>query len=895
MNTATPAKDSKQRSRTLQLLMRLLPAEFRGDYGPEMEQVFAEQREEARRSGDKMGILRLWWETAKGIFTTAPSEHWSMLKQDTGFAMRMMRKNLGFTIAAIIVLGLGIGANTAIFSVVNAVLLKPLPFANGERLLMLSQRTVPGGDGVGRSSVPELTDYRAQSHSMDGIVEYHNMQFILLGRAEPERVETGVVSWNFFDVFGVKPLVGRMFEPADEKPGAPAVLLLSYEYWLRSFGGDPTVVGKTFRMNDKPHMVIGVLPPFPQYPHANDVYMTSSACPFRSSPEMIANRKGRMLRLFGRMKPGVTPGQAQADLSTVAATMQRDFPTAYSKDTTPKMEVTPLKAELTRDAKPTMLFLLAAAGFVLLIACANVANLNLARMVRRGREMGLRTAMGASRVRLFRQLLTESFLLAFGGGLLGLILATSGLKLLTTFVARFTPRANEIHIDAQVLFFTLGIAALVSILTGTAPALARRGNLASTLKEGGTQSTEGARRSKTRGALIVAQVAVSFLLLIGAGLMVRSLINLQRVDAGFRPENVLTVQISLDFSKYMTDPSMLNFSDSLLEKVRAMPQVTSAAMSGEFPLDKSPAFNNEFLIEGQQANPNDKPTSEFNAVTPDYFRTLGIPILSGRDFDGRDRPDKLRVAIVNQSVVNHYFHGQDPVGRRVSFDDGKNWTEIVGVAGNVRERELSQTAKDYICVPYAQYPQMAPGLVALTQGDPMNIARTVVTHLYEVDPESAGRKNPIARASSRGIHRRTAPHNKLARTVRIARARDRRGRHRRRNGAFGQPAHPRNWRSHGHRRAPRRNRRHDFAPRDGTCARRCAAWFGSRIRADAVGAHVPLRSYANRPAHIRRRRSGLDGRCLCCVLHTRPPRCESRSIARAASRIARKRFPQPNV
>src|SRR6201994_547271 len=305
MNEIMPGKAAgdglKQRSRALQLLMPLLPAEFRGDYGPEMEQVFAEQREEALRSGDKMGILRLWWETAKGIFTTAPSEHWSMLKQDTGFAMRMMRKNLAFPIAAIIVLGLGIGANTAIFSVVNAVLLKPLPYEHGERLLMLSQRTVPGG-GIGRSSVPELNDYRAQARSMDGIVEYHNMQFILLGRSEPERVETGVVSWNFFDVFGVKPLFGRMFEPADEKPGAPAVLLLSYEYWIRSFGGDPTVVGKTFRINDKPHTGVGVLPPFPQYPEQNDVYMPSVACPFRSDPKTIANRQGRMLRLFGRMK-----------------------------------------------------------------------------------------------------------------------------------------------------------------------------------------------------------------------------------------------------------------------------------------------------------------------------------------------------------------------------------------------------------------------------------------------------------------------------------------------------------------------------------------------------------------------------------------------------------------
>src|SRR5580704_9550259 len=729
-------------ARRFRMLLRLLPAEFRGDYGPEMEQVFTEQRAEAERHGDKMGIWRLWWETAKGIFTTAPKEHLSMLRQDAGFALRMMRKNLGFTIAAIVVLGLGIGANTAIFSVVNAVLLKPLPYEHGERLLMLNQRTARGGGGVGRSSVPELNDYRRQNRSMDGIVEYHNMQFILLGRSEPERVETGVVSWNFFDLFGVKPLAGRMFEPNDERPGAPAVLLLSYEYWQRSFGGDLTVVGKTFRMNDKPHRVIGVLPPFPQYPNENDVYMPSVACPFRSDPALIANRQGRMLRLFGRMKPGVKPAQAEADLSTVAAAMKHEYPDGYAKDVTPRMQASPLKAELTREAKPTMLFLLAAAGFVLLIACANVANLNLARMVRREREMSLRAAMGAGRVRLFRQLLTESFLLALGGGVLGLLLATNGLQLLTAYVARFTPRAHEVQVDAQVLLFTLAIAGIVSILTGTAPALARRSELVSTLKEGGTQATLGASRGKARSTLIVAQVAVSFLLLIGAGLAVRSLINLQRVDAGFHPENVLTMQISLDFSRYMSDNGMdasnqlmLGFSDSLLEKIQAMPQVTSAAMSGEFPLDKSPAANNEYLIEGHQGEASEtKPTAELNVVTPDYFRTLGIPILSGRAFDGRDRPDKPRVAIVNQSLARRYFPNQDPVGRRISFDDGKQWTQIVGVTGDVRERTLDQAPKDLIYGPYAQYPQMSPSLIIRTQGDPMNIVRAAVQHLYEVDP-----------------------------------------------------------------------------------------------------------------------------------------------------------------
>ena len=740
------------------MLLRLLPAEFRGDYGPEMEQVFAEQRAAAEKHGDKIGVWRLWWETAKGIFTTAPREHFAMLRQDSSFALRMMRKNLGFTIAAMIVLGLGIGANTAIFSVVNAVLLKPLPYQHGERLLTLNPRTDDGE--VRRFSVPELMDYRRQNRSLDGIVEYHNMQFILLGRNQPEQVETGVVSWNFFDLFGIKPLAGRMFEPDDEKPGAPAVLLLSFEFWTRSFGGDPGVVGKTFRMNDKLHTVVGILPPFPQYPKHNDVYMPTSACPFRSDPDLIANRQGHMLRLFGRMKPGIKPAQAEADLSTVAVSMQREYPKDYVQDAPLHVQVTPLKTELTRDARPTMLFLLAAAGFVLLIACANVANLNLARMVRREREMGLRTAMGAGRVRLFRQLLTESFLLAFGGGVLGLLLASSGLQLLTTYVARFTPRAHEVHVDAQVLLFTLLVAGFVSILTGTAPALARRENLSNTLKEGGTQSTLGVTRGKIRSALIVAQVAVSFLLLVGAGLTVRSLINLQRVDAGFRPENVLTTQISLDFSRYMSNQSMLSFSDSLLAKIQAMPQVTSVAMSVAFPLDKSPAYNNGYVIEGRPANPSEeKPTAEFNVVSPNYFRTLGISLSSGRDFNDRDRPDKPRVAIINQSVVRRFWRDESPLGRRVSFDNGKNWTEIVGVVGDVRERGLEQAPKDLIYVPYAQYPQMAPSLLARTQGDPMNIARATVQHLYEVDPnQPAGRIQSLeqVRADSISAPRLTA-------------------------------------------------------------------------------------------------------------------------------------------
>src|SRR6266436_4589678 len=749
----------RRATKRFRMLLRLLPAEFRGDFGPEMEQVFVELREEAAREGGKMGVWRLWWETAKGIFTTAPREHLSMLSQDSTFALRMMRKNLGFTIAAIIVLGLGIGANTAIFSVVNAVLLKPLPYAHGERLLMLRERlsrSAPAGRNV---SVPEMLDYRRQNRSLDAIVEYHNMQFILLGRAEPEQVETGVVSWNFFDVFGAKPLLGRDFAPADEKEGAPAVLLLSYEFWLRSFGGDPTVVGKVFRMNDKPHTVIGVLPPFPQYPHENDVYMPSSACPFRSSAHMIGNRQMRMLRLFARMKPNLKPTETEADLSTVAATMQKEFPNDYPDDAQPGVEATPLKSELTHEAKPTMLLLLAAAGFVLLIACANVANLNLARMVRRNRELGVRTAMGASRIRFFRQLLTESSLLALIGGALGLLLADGSLQLLSAYVARFTPRAREVHIDVAVLVFTLAVAFFVSVLTGTAPAVARRENLITTLKEGGSQSTLGFIRGRLRSALIVAQVAVSFLLLIGAGLTVRSLINLQRVDPGFRPENVLTVQFSLDFSRYTTNEKTLSFFDSLLEKVQALPGVTSVAAAGDFPLDKSPAFNNQFDIEGQQGNDTGKPIAEFNVISPGYLQVLGIPLLSGRDFDRRDRPESTKVAIITQAVAQRHWHNQDPVGRRISFDNGKTWTEIVGVIGDVHEHGLDVPTNDFIYVPFSQYPQNGPALMARTLGDPLAVARTVVQRLYEVDPnQPAGRIQSLEqyRADSIAARRLTA-------------------------------------------------------------------------------------------------------------------------------------------
>ena len=734
------AADSRA-TRVYRALLRLLPFDFRSDFGPEMEIVFQEQHKEAGRRNGTRGVLRLWWETVVEIFRTAPAEHLAMFRQDAGFALRMMRKSPGFTIAAILTLGLGIGANSAIFSVVNAVLLRPLPYEHGERLVVLRQRL---GMMDQRFSAPDTNDYRAQTRSLDGLVEYHNMNFILLGRSEPQRVETGVVSWNYFDVFGVKPLFGRTFRPEDEQPGAPAVLMLSNEYWIKSFGGDPTVVNKTFSMNDRVHTVIGVLPPVPQYPDENDVYMPTTACPFRSRPSTVANRQARMVQVFGRMKTGMSVSQAQADLSGVAANLQRAYPKDYPEGNDYSVKPSLLEEELTQNARPTMLVLLAAAGFVLLIACANVANLNLSRMVRRERELAVRAALGAGRVRMFRQLLTESFLLAVFGGGLGLLFSWGALSLLIGFAARFTPRAREIQMDGWVLGFTFLVAVLTSLLSGTVPALAPRETVVGALKEGGAQSTIGRGKHRMRSLLIVAQVGVSFLLLIGAGLMLRSFMKLQHVDPGFQPENVLTMDIALDFVKYNTDDKQRAFFETLLEKVQTQSGVKSAAASMMIPFTSGMTMTSDFQIEGQAPAPGEAlPKADFRIVSPSYFEALHIPILTGRGFVQTDRPGNPVVAIVNRSAAKHLWGEHDPVGTRFSGDEGKTWTQIVGVVGDIKQYGLDKDVADEIYVPMAQFPMMQASLVIKTTVEPMSIARGVIELLHAVDPNQ-----PAARVQS---------------------------------------------------------------------------------------------------------------------------------------------------
>jgi predicted permease len=509
----------------------------------------ASPEEAARRAALKLGGLEPTKEAARSARGYRRLE---ALGQDVRFALRLLRRNPGYAGAVAAALALGIGANTAIFSVVRGVLLRELPYRQPDRLVVLHQRLPLDPDQEQGFSVPDIEDLRRRQRTFAGLAEYHSMWFNLLGRGEPERVQTGVVSANFFSVLGTRALLGRTFSPDDDKPGAQPVLVFSHAYWLRSWGGDPAVVGKILEMNDHPHRVIGVLPPVPQYPNDNDLWMPTSACPFRSNPQAIAARRGRGYRVFGRLRPGATVSRARQDLATVNHALLAEYPGDYPTGGY-RIEAVPMLTELTARARPTLLLLLATVLLVLLIVCANVANLQLARLSSRGEEIGLRAALGAGRGRLLRQLLTESVILALLGAALGVGVAAALLRALVAFAARFTSRTGDIALDGQVLVFTLAVAIVAGLLSGTLPALAASRGIAGSMSAGGRGGSGGQGQAgsvRLRALLAGVQVAVSFLLLVGAGLTLRSVWNLQAVDAGFNPENVLAVAVDLDW----TDP-----------------------------------------------------------------------------------------------------------------------------------------------------------------------------------------------------------------------------------------------------------------------------------------------------------------------------------------------------
>jgi putative ABC transport system permease protein len=659
-----------------------------------------------------------------------------MLGQDVRFALRNLRKYKSYTAVVLLTLALGIGANTAIFSVVHAVLLRPLPYANGERLVEVRQQQPKAGIANIGVSVKEVRDYRAQTDALDAVVEYHQMNFNLLGRGEASRVQTGVVSANFFDVLGVTPIMGRGFREADDSQNAPAVLILSYAYWQNALGGDPNIIGRTFELNDRVHTVVGVLPPIPQFPQSNppnDVYMPPAACPFRSSPQTIENRNARMLTAIGRLKPGTTLTRAQNDLAVVSGRLGAEYPEAYdSVHTGFTASALSVHDELTRDARPTLLVLLAVTGFVLLLVAANIANLALARVIGRERELSLRSALGAGRGRIARQLLTESTLLAVGGGALGLLVGWLVRDLLVAFTARFTPRAEEIAIDGVVLAFTFGVSLFTGLLFGLLPAFTRRAH--ASVKDAGHR-TVGSHRLGARNALIAAQVAISFVLLVGAGLLVRSFINLQQVDAGFRTDRVLTALVSLDFVKYNTPVLRRAFYRSVMDKVAVEPGLESAAFGITVPLDQAAPFLTGFLVEGQA--PGDRraqPQVDFKFASPDYFKTIGMTLLSGRAFTSADDATAPPVGIVNLSMARHNFPDVDAVGRRVSLDNGRTWISIVGVVNDTHDYGMAEKSTDELYRAFAQTAPLNASLLVRTAADPGSFARRIPAAVHDVDP-----------------------------------------------------------------------------------------------------------------------------------------------------------------
>lgn len=659
------------------------------------------------------------------------------LISDLKYTLRKLLNNPGSTILLVLVSGLGIGANTAIFSMVHGVLWRPLPYADGERLVLVHQQLPQAGVDEVPFSVKEFADYRDQNQSFESVVEYHDMWFTLLGGEEPQRVKAGVVSSSFFEVLGTEPILGRSFLPSDEKPGAEPVLILSHGYWQREYGGHTSILGRHFEMNDKIHTVVGVLPPVPQYPDENDVYMSTSACPFRSLPSVEANRNRRMLQVFGRLRPGVTLEQADADVRTIASRIYQEYPEIYADGDGYTATVVALREKLSGSARTPFLLLLATVTLVLLVTCANLANLTFARLLRREREFAIRTAMGEGRRRLIRQLLTESVVLAMLGAGLGLVLAYAGHDLLTSFAARFTPRADEIAIDEVVLLFALGISVSTGLVFGLIPALNVSGRVSSALREGGGRATTSRTMRRLRNGLITVELTLCFILLVGAGLMIRSFWSLQGVDAGFDDDRVLAVQLSLNWSHYTTPEERVAFYDRLLERARSLPGVIRASLAHRMPLDQQMRlFNGEFEIEGRMVEEGKaRPRAGIHMVSPDYFETVGIPLLAGRPFDRRDRGNADAVAILSQSLARRHWGQEDPIGRRISLDRGEQWRTIIGVAGDAKHTSLEDEHTEGIYVAIHQMPLNQATLLAKTSGDPLRLARPVRESIYGIDPK----------------------------------------------------------------------------------------------------------------------------------------------------------------
>ena len=652
------------------------------------------------------------------------------LIQDLRYAVRMLIKKPAFTVVVVAALALGIGANTAIFSIVNSILLRPLPYRDPDRLTMIWMDNKRMNVDQDIHSYPNYVDYRDQNQVFESMATYYGISLNLVGVGEPERIIGSATSASLFEVLGVDPQRGRVFTIDEEQPGQDRVAVLSYGLWQRRFGGDPNIVGQEIQLSDVSRTVIGVMPPGFKFPHKDaEIWV-----PMALNENQKQSRGSFGYYAIGRLKPGVSIEQAQAEMGTIASNLSTQYPILDGLG----VNLVPLHRQVTGKVRPALMVLLGTVAFVLLIACANVANLLLARAAGREREIAIRTALGANRMRLVRQLLTESALLGLAGGAVGLLIANWGLSTLIALSPEDIPRLDQIGIDGRVLGFTVLVSLLTGLVFGLVPAIqASKPDLNESLKESGRSATSGVERRRVRSALVVIEVALSLVLLIGAGLMIKSFSQLQKVDLGFNPDRLVSMNIQLSRTKYQ-GPLSTQFFRQLIERVEAMPNVESAGATTAIFIDALPNSTN-FTVEGKPPmSAAEQIETPVDSVTPSYFRTMGISLLSGREFTEQDGLESPPVAIINDTFARQFWPGEDPLGRRFKFGDSDSnapWMTIVGVVGDMRRTGLDLDVRCETFLPYTQRRFIGfLSLVVRARSDPRAIATAVRDQVWSMDP-----------------------------------------------------------------------------------------------------------------------------------------------------------------
>ncbi|HEX8144511.1 MAG TPA: ABC transporter permease [Pyrinomonadaceae bacterium] len=659
------------------------------------------------------------------------------LWQDLRYGARTLLKRPGFTLVAVLTLALGIGANAAIFTVVNAVLLRPLPYQQPEQLVRIGGSNLQKGTTLGTFSPQDFYDWRARNTVFESMAAYDGWSPSLTGTGEPERLAAGRVSASFFDVLRARPALGRSFLPSEEERGNHLVAVLSYGLWQRRFGANPKIVGQTIMLNGFGYTVVGVMARDFEPPRFSDIDFERPELWAPFAPDLSQwSRSGRAVDAgIARLKPGVSTEQAQAEMTAIGLQLQQQYPDSNANS---GVSIASLQDQLVRSIRPALFVFLAAVGFVLLIACANVANLLLARAATRQREIAIRTALGAGRWRIMRQLLTESLLLAIMGGVLGLLLALWATDFLVALGSDSIPHLGRIGLDARVLSFTMALTVLTGIIFGLVPALqASKPDLNETLKDGGRSATGGASRQRMRSFLVVSEIAISLLLLVGAGLLIKSFLRLQQVNPGFDPHNVLAMYVFLPGAKYPDDAKQVAFFDQVEQRAAALPGVEAVGMVSNLPISGN-YDRVSFYVEGQPVpSPADVPDIERYYVNGGYFRAMSIPLLAGRAFGTQDRAGAPLSVIIGETTARRFWPNESPLGKRINTGNPESpdnpWRTVVGVVGDVRHYALDIAPAPQLYLPYTQSPSQQMTLVVRSTNNPESQIAAVRNAVWAVD------------------------------------------------------------------------------------------------------------------------------------------------------------------